>query len=219
MAGFQAPSSLCLGVLASHAGTNFQAILDRCLSGELPARVGVVISNNSHSGAIDRAQMAHIPTRHLSSKTHPDPQKLDAVMTRVLHEHQVNLVVLAGYMKKLGPQLLADFYPRVINIHPSLLPTFGGKGMFGLSIHKAVIDQGVRFTGVTVHIVERDYDRGPILMQEIVAVLPDDMPEVLANRVLEVEHRLYSAVIRQFAKHQLCVCEGRARFINLTTQK
>lgn len=218
MADSKQPKTLCLGVLASHTGTNFQAILDRCLSGELPAHVGVVVSNNSGSGALERARQAAIPAYHLSNKTHPDVIALDVEMTQILQKHQVDLVVLAGYMKKLGPQLLAAFDRRVINIHPSLLPAFGGKGMYGPRVHEAVIDCGVHYTGVTVHLVDGDYDRGPILMQEVVAVLPDDTPEILAERVLQVEHRLYPSVIRLFAEHSLCVCDGRARFMTKTTQ-
>lgn len=199
MADSKQSRSLCLGVLASHTGTNFQAILDRCLSGELPAHIGVVISNNSGSGALVRARQANIPTFHMSGKTHPDPDDLDAAMVRVLKQHHVNVVALAGYMKKLGPRLLSAFEQRVINVHPSLLPAFGGKGMYGLRIHEAVIASGAQFTGVTVHLADGEYDRGPILMQEIVPVLPDDSPESLSARVLAVEHRLYPAAIRSIA--------------------
>lgn len=208
MADLKQSQSLCLGVLASHTGTNFQAILDRCLSGELPAHIGVVISNNSGSLALRRARHAHIPAVHLSGKTHPVADDLDAAMVGVLTQHQVDVVAMAGYMKKLGPRLLSAFDRRIINIHPSLLPAFGGKGMYGLRIHEAVIASGARFTGVTVHRVNEEYDQGPILLQEVVPVLPGESPEALAARVLCVEHRLYPAAIRYFAKRHDLISHG-----------
>lgn len=208
MTEFEHTSPLCLGVLASHAGTNFQSILDRCLTGEIPARVGVVISNNSHSGAIMRAQNHGIPTQHLSSVTHPEPQMLDRAIVKTLQLHGVNLVVLAGYMKKLGASLLSTFAQRVINVHPSLLPAFGGQGMYGRRVHEAVLSAGCAVTGVTVHFVDSEYDRGRIIAQKIVPVMPNDTPGVLAKRVLKTEHILYPSVIRQWALGQIRVDDG-----------
>ena len=191
---------LCLGVLASHTGTNFQGILDRCLTGELHAKVGVVVSNNSQSGVIARAKQAQLPFGHLSGATHPDPERLDRAIEAILLAHNVDLVVLAGYMKKLGPRVVSQFANRILNIHPSLLPAFGGQGMYGLRVHNAVLESGANFTGVTVHLVNEEYDQGKILLQEVVRVFPDDTAETLAERVLEVEHRLFPAAIRLFAK-------------------
>ena len=200
MAEFSQTQPLCLGVLASHTGTNFQGILNRCLSGELRAKVGVVISNNSQSGVIERAKQAGLPFAHLSGVTHPDPEDLDRATTEILCQQGVDLVVLAGYMKKLGPRLVATFSDRILNIHPSLLPAFGGQGMYGLHVHQAVIDSFVHFSGATVHLVNEEYDQGRILLQETVRVLPDDTAQTLADRVLQLEHRLFPAAIRLFAK-------------------
>ena len=208
MAEFERVSSLCLGVLASHAGTNFQSILDRCLTGEIPAHVGVVISNNSQSGAMKRAKSVGIATQHLSSVTHPEPHILDQAIVETLESHGVDLVVLAGYMKKLGPLLLRQFARRVINVHPSLLPAFGGQGMYGKRVHEAVLEMGCKVTGVTVHLVDGEYDHGPIIAQQVVLVKPNDTPESLAKRVLKTEHILYPSVIRQWALGQIRVDLG-----------
>lgn len=192
-----------LGILASHDGTNFQSILDRCLTGEIPAQVGVVISNNSQSGAMRRAHQAGINTCHLSGETHPNFDDLDKAMAQVLCHQDVDLVVLAGYMKKLGPRLLKTFKGRVINIHPALLPAFGGKGMYGKRVHQAVLESRCAITGVTVHVVDGEYDHGQVIAQEMVPVLKGDTVDTLAHRVLQMEHRLYPSVVRQLAQGQI----------------
>jgi phosphoribosylglycinamide formyltransferase-1 len=182
--------------------------MDRCASGELPAQVAVVVSNNSGSGALERAHKAGIPSCHLSGATHRDPDALDRVIDDTLRSHGVDLVLLSGYMKKLGPVTLESYRNRVLNIHPALLPSFGGKGMYGLRVHQAVLDSGVRVTGVTVHLADRAYDEGPIVVQDTVRVRQDDTPETLAARVLEIEHSLYSEAVRLFAEGRITV-DGR----------
>lgn len=201
-----------LGALASGGGTNLQAIMDRCASGDLPARMAVVISNNSGSGALEGARRAGVPTCHLSGRTHPNPQALDRAIAEVFQSYGVDLVVLGGYMKKLGPVTLQAYPNRILNIHPALLPAFGGKGMYGLRVHQAVIESGAWISGVTVHLADEEYDHGPIVAQEAVRVGPDDTPESLAARVLEVEHRLYWEVVRLFAEGRVAV-EGRRVWI------
>jgi phosphoribosylglycinamide formyltransferase-1 len=196
---------LCLGVLASGGGTNLQSIIDACASGSCPARIGLVISNNSGAGALERATRARIPTLHLSGHTHPSPAALDEAILAALQTHSVGLVALAGYMKKLGPEVCAAFRDRMLNIHPALLPSFGGKGMYGIRVHEAVVESGVRFTGVTVHLADEEYDRGPIVDQVVVPVLQDDTPDSLQQRVLKDEHRLYPDVIRLFAENRVSV--------------
>ncbi len=205
-----------LGALASGGGTNLQAIMDRCASGDLPARMAVVISNNSGSGALERARRAGVPACHLSGRTHPDPQALDRAIADVFQSYGVDLVVLGGYMKKLGPVTLQAYPNRILNIHPALLPAFGGKGMYGLRVHHAVIESGAWISGVTAHLADEDYDHGPIVAQEAVRVDPDDTPESLAARVLEVEHRLYSEVIRLFAEGRVAVQGRRVRILERT---
>lgn len=177
-----------LGLLASHRGTNLQAIIDACASGRLDAEPAVVISNNSGSGAAERARRHDIPFRHLSARTHATAAALDRAILETLEKHGVELVVLVGYMKKLGPQTLTRFAGRVINTHPALLPRFGGQGMYGMRVHEAVLAAGERETGVSVHVVDQDYDTGPVLAQCVVPVEPGDTPESLAERVLAREH-------------------------------
>lgn len=192
-----------LGILASHRGTNFQAIIDACRDGRLDARPVVAISNNSDAYALERARAADIPTAHLSSVTHPDEDELDAAMVDVLREHNVDLLVLAGYMKKLGPKTLKTFEGRIINIHPALLPRHGGQGMYGMNVHRAVIESGDTETGITIHRVQEDYDSGPIIAQRRIPVLSDDTPESLAQRVLAHEHEFLIETLKTIISNDL----------------
>lgn len=187
--------TLAIGVLASHGGSNMQAIIDRIEAGGLDARVVLLISNNSASGAIERARRHGLPWCHLSSATHPDPDALDRATRDALSAAQAELVVLAGYMKRIGPRTLAAFAGRILNIHPALLPRHGGVGLYGLRPHEAVLAAGDTESGATVHVVDAQYDHGPILRQRKVPVLPGDTPEVLQQRVLKEEHRIYAEVI------------------------
>ncbi len=183
-----APASGNLGFLASHRGTNVQAVLDACKTGRLAARPVVVIGNNRDAEVLARARYAGLPTRHLSAATHPETSRLDRAIRDALIGHGADLVLLCGYMKKLGFETLAHFRGRVINIHPALLPRFGGPGMYGRRVHEAVLAAGATETGVTIHQVDRDYDQGAILAQCRVPVLPEDTPGSLAARVLAREH-------------------------------
>ena len=191
---------LNIGVLASHNGTNFQAILDACNSGLLAARVSVLISNNSRSGAMARAESAGIRTAHLSSKTHPGDDELDTAVAGVLQETDTELVVLAGYMKKLGPRVLTGWADRIINVHPSLLPRHGGHGFYGERVHQAILDAGDTETGATVHLVSGEYDTGPTLAQVRIPVNAGDDAASLASRLRPHEHALLIDVITQFAE-------------------
>ena len=195
--------SLSIGVLSSHEGTNLQSIIDACKEGWLHARVRVVVCNNSRSMAIERARREGIPFRHISGRTHPDPHELDAAIASAFEEHGVELVVLAGYMKKLGPRTLDRYRGRILNIHPALLPRFGGEGMYGSRVHEAVLDSGDAVSGVTVHLVDEEYDRGPIVAQRKVPVLVDDTPDSLARRVLEQEHAIYPETLQMIASGEI----------------
>jgi phosphoribosylglycinamide formyltransferase-1 len=180
-----------LGFLASARGSNMQAIIDACKAGVLPALPVLVISNNRDAGALARARQEGITAVHLSGSICPDAEQLDRKITATLQEHGVDLVILAGYMKKLGLHLLSAYRGRILNVHPSLLPKFGGTGMYGMLVHEAVIAAGERESGATIHLVQGDYDTGPILAQRKVAVTPADTAESLARKVLAVEHELY----------------------------
>ena len=194
---------LSIGVLSSHEGTNLQTIIDACKGGRLNARVQVIVCNNSKALAIERARREGIPFRHLSSRTHPDPHELDAAIASAFEEHGVELVVLAGYMKKLGPRTLYRYRGRILNIHPALLPRYGGEGMYGSRVHQAVLESGDAASGVTVHLVDEEYDHGPIVAQREVPVLVDDTPESLASRVLEQEHALYPETLQMIASGEI----------------
>jgi phosphoribosylglycinamide formyltransferase-1 len=194
-----------IGFLASGRGSNMQAVMDACKNGTIEAVPAVVISNNSRSGALDRASREGVPGRHLSSATHPDPVALDGAILDTLRGHGVDLIMLAGYMKKLGPRTLRHFKNRVLNIHPALLPKHGGKGMYGLRVHEAVLAAGDRETGVSIHIVDEEYDRGAVIAQRRVPVQDGDTPEVLAARVLEQEHGLLVETLAKVASGELAL--------------
>ncbi len=202
-------SPLRIGVLASHEGTTLQAILDACAAGEISARVVTVISNNSDSGALRRARAAGSLAVHLSSKTHPEPGALDQAIIRTLVEQQVDVVFLAGYMKKLEPGLLERYRGRILNTHPALLPKFGGHGMYGMNVHEAVLKAGESESGPSVHLVDAEYDTGRVLAQAQVPVESDDTPATLAARVQERERKLVVAVLGQIAQGQYAL-EGLA---------
>ena len=188
-----------LGCLASGGGTNLQAIIDAAASGELHADVAVIISNNSNSGALRRARKAGIPRFHLSGATHPEAAALDRAILGALQEHGVDVVVLAGYMKMLGPAVLSRYEGRVLNVHPALLPKFGGKGMYGRRVHEAVLASGESITGASVHVVDAEYDHGPVVAQIEVPVLGGDTVESLSARVLEREHELLVETLQKVA--------------------
>lgn len=188
-----------IGVLASHGGTTLQAIIDAIAIRTLNARIAVLISNNSRSGAMERARAAGIPTVHISGTTHPDDGERDRAIRDALQTAGAELVVLAGYMKPLGELTLSAFDGRIINTHPSLLPKFGGAGFFGIRVHTAVIDAGESVTGASVHLVRGDYDTGPVIARCELPVLPGDTPESLQERVKPAEQALLVDVLRRWS--------------------
>ena len=192
-----------IAFFASHRGSNMQAVIDAVNAGRLNARACVVISNNGDSETLEKAQQGGIPNYHLSSKTHPDPGKLDDEILNVLERHRTDWIVLAGYMKKLGPQVLQKYKGRIINIHPSLLPKYGGRGMCGMAVHEAVIAAGEKETGVTIHLVDEEYDHGEILAQSTVPILPDDTAESLSRRVLDREHVFLVETLERIARGEI----------------
>jgi len=182
-----------VAVLASGGGTNLQALLDAC-RGNAPARVVLVASNRADAGALERARNAGVETAIIE-----DPADGSA-MIELLREREVDLVVLAGYLKLVPENVVDEFEGRMINIHPALLPAFGGSGMYGMRVHRAVIAAGATLSGATVHLVSAEYDRGPIVAQWPVPVAPKDTEDELQKRVLEVEHQLLPAVVLAAAR-------------------
>lgn len=163
--------------------------MDACTHGDLKGNPVVVICNNSKAKVLKRARSAGVATFHLSSQTHACASALDQEIRRVLIEHQVDLVIMLGYMKKLGPDTLSYYQGRIVNIHPSLLPKYGGPGMYGMRVHEAVIANADSETGVSIHLVDSDYDTGPIIAQTRIAVESGDSATSLAKRVLDLEHK------------------------------
>ncbi len=192
-----------IAVLASHHGTNLQAIIDACAQHTLHARVCMVMSNNSASGAAERARRHDIPFYHLSGVTHPNPDELDGAMRDRLEAEKTDLVFLAGYMKQMGPKTLERFQGSILNTHPALLPKFGGKGMYGLHVHRAVIEAGETESGVSIHIVEAEYDTGPVVAQCKIDVTSQDTPATLAERVMIRERQFVVETLQKIAEGSL----------------
>lgn len=199
------PEPLKIAVFASGRGSNFLAIHDAIRSGAIRnAAIVVVVSNNSDAGALAAARERGIDALHISSKQFDDVRAFRASLLAALEGRGVNFIALAGYMKKVDAEIVRAYRHRIVNIHPALLPSFGGTGMYGMHVHEAVIASGASESGATVHLVDEEYDRGPIVLQERVALERGETSESLAAKVLAVEHALYPRVIGLFA-------EGRVR--------
>ncbi len=177
-----------IAVFASGGGSNFQAIIDAAQRKELAAHLSLLVGNNSKAKAFERARAANIPTLHISPSHFDTEEQYLETLLATLAEHSVDMIILAGYMKMLPPGLVQAFPNRILNIHPSLLPAFGGKGMYGMRIHEAVLAYGAKISGITVHLVDEEYDHGLILCQRPVPVEEGDDAETLAARVLKMEH-------------------------------
>lgn len=196
-------ANLRLAVFASHEGTNLQALIDAQFDGRLLAEIVCVISNNSDSGALRRANSANIPGYHITDKMYDNLNDYIQALFAILEKHNVNLIALAGYMKMMSVEIIRKYKNHILNIHPALLPKYGGKGMYGINVHKAVIEAGERISGATVHLVTEEYDKGKILNQVQVEVLPNDTPETLAARILPFEHKLYVETINKIARKEI----------------
>ncbi len=191
-----------IAAMASHGGSILQAVIDACEDGTLAATVTLVISNNSDAMALKRAKKHGIEALHLSARTHGNADELDEAITAALGEAKADWILLAGYMKKLGPQTLGAYRNRILNTHPSLLPKYGGQGFFGHNVHQAVLDAGDTESGATVHLVAEEYDSGPILSQVRVQVKSDDSVESLEERVKSAERNLIVATLIELGVHQ-----------------
>jgi phosphoribosylglycinamide formyltransferase-1 len=197
-----------VGILASHEGTTLQGVLDAFSEGRIEGRVTVVVSNNGDSGALRRARHAGVRAVHLSSKTHADPAALDAAIRDALVGAAADIVLLAGYMKKLGPQVLGTFVGRILNTHPALLPRFGGPGMYGDRVYEAVLEAGETESGISIHLVDADYDAGAIVRQCRVPVLPGDSLDDLKARVRARERQFVVETLGQIARGEIRLVAG-----------
>lgn len=180
-----------LGVLISGRGSNLQAILDAIRQGELEARIGIVLSNQATAAGLTRATEAGVPTAVIDHKSFPSREEFDRAVVDELKRHEVGLICLAGFMRRLSPLFVRAFPNRILNIHPSLLPSFPG-----LHAQRQALGHGVKVSGCTVHIVDEELDHGPIVLQTAVAVKDDDTEETLSARILKEEHRAYPKAIR-----------------------
>jgi phosphoribosylglycinamide formyltransferase-1 len=177
---------LKIGVLVSGGGTNLQAIIDNINTGNITnSKIEVVISNNPNAFALERAKKAGIDTVCISPKDYSDRSLFNKALIEKIDEYNVDLIVLAGCMVVMPPELIQKYNNKIINIHPALIPSFCGKGFYGLHVHEEVLKRGVKITGATVHFVDEGTDTGPIILQKAVEVRQDDTPEILQKRVME----------------------------------
>ena len=198
-----------VAVLVSGGGTNLQAILDAQARGEIPnGRICAVISSREDAYALERAKQAQVPAMIMRRKDYESVQAYSDALESLLKDLDVQLVVLAGYLPIVGAQVVRAYEHRIINIHPALIPSFCGPGMYGHHVHEAVLAYGAKISGATTHFVDEQVDHGGVIMQAIVPVLEGDTPDTLAARVLTVEHRILPESVRLFCAGKLGV-DGR----------
>lgn len=198
-----------IGALVSGGGTNLQAILDAIDKGDIDAEVTAVVSSKEGAYALERASARGIETAVMRKKDYESPKDYDIALADFFKKRNVDLIVYAGFMLILGPDFVNQFENRMINIHPALIPSFCGKGYYGLHVHEAVLKAGVKVTGATVHFVTAECDAGPIILQKSVEVKDDDTPETLQRRVMEqAEWIIYPEAVKLFAEGKLDVVDG-----------
>jgi phosphoribosylglycinamide formyltransferase-1 len=200
---------LNIAVFGSGRGSNFNSVLNAIMEGKLESNINVVISNNSKAGILEIARNKKIPAFHISSKTEKSEQELNLKIIKTLEDHNVDFILLAGYMKKIDFSIISKYKNRIINIHPSLIPSFCGDKMYGENVHKAVLDYGCKVTGVTVHFVDEEYDHGAIILQQAVEVFDNDDTKTLATRVLETEHKIIVDAIKLFENEKITLSGRR----------
>ncbi|MCX7771905.1 MAG: phosphoribosylglycinamide formyltransferase [Clostridia bacterium] len=196
---------LRIGVMVSGGGTNLQAILDRISDGRLPGcEIVAVVASKDGVYALERARLAGIPSKVISRKSFETLEAYDEALITHMKAHNVELVVLAGFLSLLGERFTKEYQNAIINVHPSLIPSFCGKGYYGIIPHQKALEYGVKVTGATVHFVEPEYDSGPIIFQRAVNILPGDTPEILQKRVMEqAEWELLPEAIRLYSQGKL----------------
>jgi phosphoribosylglycinamide formyltransferase 1 len=208
---FNKSENLNLCVLASGRGSNLKSIIRSQKSGKINSKVALVISNNSNSNALNIARKNEIPAFHLSQKQFVTEQDYVNRFIGLLKEHKIDMIILAGYMKLIPLEIVRAYKNRILNIHPALIPSFCGTGLYGLKVHQAILDYGAKVTGVTIHIVDEQYDTGPIVLQKTVLVKDNDTAVTLQKRVLRLEHKIYPEAIRLFESKKFNI-EGRKVF-------
>ena len=203
------PLRIAIMVSGQGRGSNMQEIIDGCKTGKINGEVALVIGVNDDAPAMERARDQGVPTLAISPKAFETTDAYDDAVFSALQSSSIDLICLAGYMRVLGQKIIDAYRDRIMNVHPALIPSFCGKGMYGHHVHEAVIARGVKFTGVTVHFVDEDYDSGPIILQTIVGIDSDDTPDSIAAKVLVQEHKTYTEAVSLFAQGRLRVVERR----------
>ncbi len=206
-----------LAVLVSGGGTNLQTIINACVNEEINAEVAVVISSRKGAYALERARMAQIPGIVCSPRHYANPVLHSKAIAEALEAYQVDLIILAGFMSILSDEFVNTYPNRIMNTHPALLPSFGGKGCYGQHVHQQVLDYGVKVSGATIMFVDTGIDTGPIILQEAVAIAEDETVDSLQQKVLKIEHRLYVEAIGLFADHRLRVDGRRVHILPLNS--
>lgn len=189
-----------IAVFISGGGSNLQALMDASKAGIMSADVALVVSSRRQAYGLLRAANEGIPTLVFKAKKYPSPQAAGEDIVSKLHEREIDYIALAGYLSLLPPELIQAYRNRIVNVHPALLPKYGGQGMYGHRVHEAVLAAKEKESGPTVHIVDEIYDNGRILGQRKIAILPDDTPDSLAARVLAQEHKLYPRILQKLIK-------------------
>ncbi|MEJ2051085.1 MAG: phosphoribosylglycinamide formyltransferase [Calditrichota bacterium] len=204
-----------LAVFASGRGSNFINIHKNIIRGKIAAKIACLITDNSKAGAIEYAKRYNIAVHTLPPKDYPSPEDFGRELLRVLNEYKISWIILAGYLKMIPENVILAFSNKIMNIHPALLPCFGGKGMYGMNVHRAVFQSGAKISGVTVHLVNEIYDSGPIVIQKSVNIEQCLSPEEIAKKVLKTEHKLYSEAIKKILTTPFRIESNRVVFLPL----
>lgn len=199
-----------IAVFISGGGTNLQAIIDAINENKINASIKLVFSNRKNAYGLVRAKNENIDTLYLDRKNFSSNEEYDMRLIEELEKRNIDLIVLAGYLNILSSKLISKYSKKIINIHPSLIPSFSGMGFYGENVHKAVIKSGVKITGATTHFVDEDVDTGAIILQDIVPIFIDDDFESISKRVLKIEHKILVKTIRAFCDNKIIFRENRA---------
>ncbi len=205
------PEMKKLAVFVSGSGSNMLAIHRAIVDEKIDAEISLVISNTKKSKALEKAETRGIENLVLNPKSFDAASKYEEKLLSVLHEYQIDAIILAGYLKRIPPIVVDRYSERILNIHPSLLPAFGGHGFYGMKVHEAAIARGVKWSGVTIHLVTSEYDEGPIVLQQPVEVMDSDTPAELAARILDTEHKLFPKAVALLVENRLSISAGKVQ--------
>lgn len=206
-------SPVSIGVLISGGGTNLQAIIDNIKDGNIYGEIKLIVSNRKEAYGLIRGKEANIPTLFLDRKEFQSEEEYNLQLIKEFKERDVELIILAGYLRVLSNEFIQEFRGKIINIHPSLIPSFSGKGYYGEKVHRGVLDHGVKVTGATVHFVDEGTDTGPIILQEVVYVDKEETLDTLKEKVLKVEHKILVQAVKLYCQSRITI-EGRKVIID-----